>query len=421
MTAIDEAIASLPENSPYRVVLKGIWSENEEQRRAAKQELMKLSRPSYGKIVALPEALTRTVLRASLEIPAPPTRSWGVNEIVSSLIGSVTPSMFDLVRANYEKSDENTRLALLTLVAATATEEGARLIVELVRAHGWTKWTHQRLFSELSKNLPYANILFPDLLEAKQAPMVSLGDMLIRALHGEHLDPERLEGSEIETSLTARIDALVAEVEKNRGGKRSGDSVNAIGELAMRYDLAGYIGPPGVIVRLHQALALPETWACMFAIVSLLRRKAEVPHEPIVRVAKDPATRATLYVLLKDLGVTSRIPAEYRTRDAFAEANMVEWLSHPGELGEPPAAIEKMAITNTRHRDKDVSLYVWRFRAHDGKWKAGVSGPYDIDAPEGPLRGSATFSRFDAWEKCSAEEHASAVLKTLQEWAKAHA
>lgn len=29
----------------------------------------------------------------------------------------------------------------------------------------------------------------------------------------------------------------------------------------------------------------------------------------------------------------------------------------------------------------------------------------------------STFSRFDAWEKATAEQHASAVLKTLSEWA----
>lgn len=419
MTAIAEAIASLPEDSPYRVVLKGIWSDDKDERRSAEQALMKLSRPNYGKIVPLPEAVTRTVLRASLEIPAPPTKSWGVDKVVSSLLGSITPDMFEVIRGGYEKAKDDTRLALLTILASAATEEGARLFVELVRTHGWMKSVYRRLFSELGNSLRYANIFFPDLLEAKHAPGAELGDLLIRALRAKHLDRERLEDSEIERSLPGRIDALLAEVEKNRGQARSDDAVNAIGELAMCFDLAGYIGGPLAIARLHMGIRLPETWACMFALVSLMRRRADVPDETIARIAKDPATRASLYNLLSDLGATARLPAEYRTRDAFAEANMVQWLSHPGELGQPPKAIEKMAITTTTYQDKDVSLYVWRFTGHDGKWKAGVSGPYANDAPEGPLHGSATFSRFDPWEKHTAEEHASAVLKTLEAWAKA--
>jgi hypothetical protein len=65
-------------------------------------------------------------------------------------------------------------------------------------------------------------------------------------------------------------------------------------------------------------------------------------------------------------------------------------------------------------------LYVWRFRAEaGGPWLAGLSGPYPLRPPEGPLGGLATFSRFEAWELHDAEGHAKAVLETLKGWARA--
>ena len=60
-------------------------------------------------------------------------------------------------------------------------------------------------------------------------------------------------------------------------------------------------------------------------------------------------------------------------------------------------------------------LYVWRFQSEE----SAVEGERQRSIPRS-ARGStnnnpgpSTFSRFDPWDKCTAEEHASAVLKTL--------
>src|SRR5262249_23671742 len=66
----------------------------------------------------------------------------------------------------------------------------------------------------------------------------------------------------------------------------------------------------------------------------------------------------------------------------------------------------------------EFALYIWRFRSDEGPWYAGASGPYQREGVPAPLNGNLTFSRFDEWEKATAEEHAQAVLENLEKWGK---
>ena len=402
--SISDAVDALPDGSRYRAVLAGLWSEDRAARRAGEDALSALRKPYWEPPVVTPEAEAVTVLRAVLEVPAPGP----VASVAFSLIGSATPAVIALARGGFEGADEDTRLNLLTLVASANTRDGAEVFAELVGRHGWTP-VHPRLLMELGKNVAHADVLFPALLDAKDAPATRLTDLLIAALQGRHLDPARLAQTEVALTLGERIDELLASKEET-----------AIGELAARLDLAAHLGGESVVPRLRAALAHPHAWPRAFAVLSLLRRGMAVPDDAIARVAADPATRGIFYRLTKEVGATARIPEAYRTRDAFAESDMVGWLSHPGELGQPPKAIEKMAVFEVEKGDERVVLYVWRFQSEESAvWKASVSGPYPVNPPEGPLSGPSTFSRFDPWDKCTAEEHASAVLKTLSEWAAA--
>lgn len=94
---------------------------------------------------------------------------------------------------------------------------------------------------------------------------------------------------------------------------------------------------------------------------------------------------------------------------------MVQWLKFPTELGREPDRLEKMATFDS---DDGLRLYVWRFTSFEGEWAAAVSGPYETDAPPGPVSGPSTFSRFEAWESATAEEHAARAVETLDAWRK---
>jgi hypothetical protein len=361
---IDEAIALLPGDSAYRMVIRGMAGTDAELRRAAERALHGLSKPAWAKPVVAPEGVALAVLQAVFDVPfPPPQKEWerGPGEIVFSLIGSAHPAVLDLVEARFGGAEERIRLDLLTLVASAGTRRGAEVLAALIVRHGWPGEFHARFFAELGKNLPHAEALFPALLEVPGGPSIELGDLLIRALRGG-LDPALVASAPLVRDLGPHIEA--------------------------------------------------------FAVAAMLRRKEVVADATIARIAADPSVRAAFHQQLEGLGATGRIPPQHRTRDAFAAADMVEWLSHPGELGRPPHALEQMAVFEGKRNDEDVALYVWRFHGGDGRWKASVSGLYTVPAPEGPVHGQSTFSRFEDWDARSPQGHAMAILGTLREWAR---
>jgi hypothetical protein len=125
-----------------------------------------------------------------------------------------------------------------------------------------------------------------------------------------------------------------------------------------------------------------------------------------------------LFVLLRDVGRLDLFPEKWRTREAFAAANMVNWLLYPTELGHEPDELRRMAVFTSLQPEGERAIYVWKFRTGQGPWYAGISGPYERNGDPVPLQGDLTFSRFDEWDAATVEEHVEAVVKTLAEWRK---
>jgi len=138
----------------------------------------------------------------------------------------------------------------------------------------------------------------------------------------------------------------------------------------------------------------------------------------IERIAGDHLTRAALFETLKRLERLERFPARWRTWDAFACAEMVQWLNYPTELGEPPAAIEKVKVIQETSGGEVLSLYIWRFREEpNGPWLVGISGPYELAGTPQPVHGHLTFSQFTRWDASTPEEHVGAIVEMFEEFA----
>ncbi len=423
LASIDDAIALLPPKSPYRVVLHGLWAKEDKVARAeAHKALRSMSTPYWEPPTTIDEAVALVVLRAVFDVPAPAPESRyerGVEAVPFSLIGSATPAVLALIEERYADADPDLRLDILTLVASAATVQGAKTFADLVGKHGWPASTYGRFFTELAKNLPHAPAFLPTLLDVRgdDQPTIELGDLALRALRSGSLEPARIETTSMVQELPSRIDDLFACIAQDRGKEAPDDeNTNQINELAMLLDLAGFVGGDPAAQRIQRAFELPETWPVTFALASAVCRNLDLPAAVVARVAKDAETRSVLYGFLRDLGASDRIPVEYRSRDAFAEADVVGWLAHPNELGHAPTNIEKMAIFTATHEGQEVELYVWRFRDEGEAWQAATSGPYVKTAPEGPLSGPSTFSMFEDWDTKTPEEHAMSVLDTLAEW-----
>jgi hypothetical protein len=127
------------------------------------------------------------------------------------------------------------------------------------------------------------------------------------------------------------------------------------------------------------------------------------------RFARDRVTRQVLFEALRDADKADLFPREFRTWQAFAEADLVAWLCHPNELQVAPDQIELMGTVPAPGAPA-THYFVFRYKTHaphwaakDG-WMAGVAGPYDLTTPPEPYA-PGTFSRFEAFDARTPEEH----------------
>ena len=149
--------------------------------------------------------------------------------------------------------------------------------------------------------------------------------------------------------------------------------------------------------------------AAIGPVTTALANGSEPSEADVLRFARDRVTRQVLFEVLREAGRIDLFPSELRTWPALAEANLVAWLCHPNELQVPPDEIELMA-TLPAPGAADTHYFLFRYKtnpphwaAKDG-WMAGVAGPYDLTKDPEPYA-PGTFSRFEAFESRTHEEH----------------
>lgn len=418
--SLDEALEPIPRDSPFRAALTALVSSDRAEQRDVAKLVGPLVRPYWEQPIVHDEALALAVLRAVIELPVPISARSGRTDILFALIGSAHPGLLDFIEHRYPDVLSTVRRDLLVLIASSGSARGAALLVALVGRYGWPDRMYPRFYSELhTRLLDRADILFPALLDGATEPSGSLMDVLLSALRTGRLEASRVEKSPSVLGRLARLEPLTRELAAaiaSPEGPQGESAFRLAGELALVADLGGFAGGADVVASLHAIAQGPATRPSVFALAALVRRGETVHDDVFARVAAEPLERATLYSLLAPLGAASRIPAHYRSRDAFAESDIVNWLSHPGELGRAPDSIEQMAVFEATSNGADVVLYLWRFKTDDGPFRAATSGPYAAQAPEGPLAGPDTFSRFEAWDADTPENHVIAILKNLGEW-----
>ncbi len=331
------------------------------------------------------------------------------------------PAHVALALAEYEAGSASVRLAflvLLALLATIGTAKSARAFNDLVVAHGWPRRTYQRLYWELPRLATWADKYFPEWLLAagnSTGDFIDMGNVLLTAVAEGQVSRKGL--ARVSGNLLGALEANVEDFEKQERGKpRTDDGFLQLRALtALLLDFAGWLPAKDVLPCLERAMTFSDDWVAAFAAISLMRLKQKVLPAIVARLAANPETRVPLYEQMHALGFGKRFPKAHATLDAFAAADVSQWLAHPSELGALPAALEKRA---TFTRGANV-LYVWRFKKAKGPtWYAAVSGPYPADA-KGPVSGTQTFSKFEPWAKRNAAGHAESVLGTLAEWAAA--
>jgi hypothetical protein len=429
---LKQALEAFPPRSPFRKVLSGLLDEDETTREQASDQLNDIDRTDADPMATTwrcsePEALA--LLSAAVSLPFPPPRhDWrdAIHDLLFHLVRSPYPSLVTPARQAYPRLSSRARCAVLSLLGACGTRPAAEAFVACIREHGWPGGVYSRVFTELPKLLDHADVLFPALIGLAGPHIAGVTDVLMAGLSQKKID---LAGGTFDLETVGSL-----AVKQLRKVLKAASRYQHGGGLAWRFaeeywyvrreagcwlDIAGYLKSPALTPLLEEALQLPDPRLTAFAAGSVFRRGGRVPKAALNRAAGSHETRGLFFLILDGLGKIDLFPARWRTWDAFAAANMVDWLIYPTELGREPDQLQKMAVFTADGPDGELALYVWRFRAGAEPWRAGISGPHCRTGEPRPVHGHLTFSRFDDWESSTAEQHAEAALKTLGEWRRA--
>lgn len=429
---IEQVLTLLPPGSVFRSILPGLLTANDVVWRDAYERLRKLDQVSIGENPLTPtwkysEAEALAIFRAAVSLPFPPVKHYwedSVHDLLFLLLRSPHQSLVAPAAEAYPTFSDRSKCAVLALFGACGSMEAAKALIPCIRVHGWPNSIYERVFTEMAKLLPYASVLFPDLLtECADRDIGSVTNIFVAAIGQGHLDYAN-EGawlSPIAERVSARLPEILAAAEQHQSREgiawRFAEEYWSVRQQAEAWlDIAGYLKDSTPVALLEKALQLNDPRVAAFAVSSVLRSGGYVEQEVLNPIAACHETRALLFQLLHDLGKGELFPPTYRTWDAFAAANMVDWLMYPTELGREPEYLEKMAVFTSSTPEGEVLLYVWRFRNEEEPWYAGVSGPYLRKGEPCPLHGDSTFSCFEKWEEATAEQHAKETLNTLNEW-----
>ena len=202
-------------------------------------------------------------------------------------------------------------------------------------------------------------------------------------------------------------------------GKWNGDAKWKAGILS---DLLGHFDDAKVKAELNEFIQLPDNKLKLFAAISLLKLHQEVDPKVLQGIAADLETREWLYKNLLTIHKEDLFPTQYKTQEAFAESDMVNWLLYPTELGRKPDAIELMKVVTVDSKSEHgmVEFYLFRFKSDHKDWKnkgwmAGVSGYYPVkDKPSSEAHGY-TFSGFESWDAKTPDQHVEEIRTLLDE------
>jgi hypothetical protein len=362
------------------------------------------------------------LIEIGMTVQFPPTwRDWksAAREVLFWFVTIKHPWLARTIEAHYAVADESARLGAITILAAQRTEEALRTLGALIEQHGMPTTMYSRFFWELNASFEFADLLMPQLVLRAGRYMPSVVDFLNVAHERGKLTPEKLVPAlDIVEREASKLLARTLPLQRRNAGTqwRYAEKYIALSHsLGAWLDLLSMI-PGASIESLQKAIELSDPRLLSIVAASLLKRGVEPPNEIVRAAAGSSVVRAQLYRALAGLGRADLFPGEYATFRAFAASHMAGWLAYPSELGFEPEVLELEAILRGRTPEGDRQWCLWRFNDADGKALAGVSGPYEIEPPLGPLEGGDVFSNFAEWSSATPERHLESVLATLKEW-----
>jgi hypothetical protein len=231
--------------------------------------------------------------------------------------------------------------------------------------------------------------IFPRVLDALEhlsvaASVVDLANFLTREHRiDRHPGAARRERLEL---LLGQFAQRLAWLEENPGEPNSkqieleqtvGESVALVVSLC---DALALIGDPASTGKLYQALELRHRRTRTEAAAALARLGEEEGRQALIELAAEPVARLRVLAYAEELGIAERVPEQFTSDVARAEAELAMWLAQPSQFGLPPTRLE---LLDERRQawpgfDEPVASFQFRFTYELGEARfsnIGIAGP----------------------------------------------
>ncbi len=421
-TACEKATGRMFHRNRVTPIVKGLSSPIPSEREQAEKALSDLEK------AGLSEAEGLCCLRAASQPFPPGIHEW--DDASASLISAAgrqpRASYAELIDKSYPNLSPRAQEAGLRVLSTIETRQAAEAFVNCLRR------TSDRVspaeFRGLEESPRHTGVFYPSVLDLLSRPNLRWPVLHLTLCY---LKRELLSGPEITEKICYTVGQLQRDLHPallahQKSGSNSwlwADDYQEMRSLAsLTLDVLGHVPTSCAWPHLRRALDYEDPRLLQFAVLGVLRSGRDVASQTIARVAASAECRNWLFRGLREMGREALFPRAFRTQEAFAESEMVNWLIFPTELGRAPDEIELKAVVPRLTPHGEAEYYIFRFRtlaphwaAKDG-WLAGGAGPFlKKDGPTTEAGGD-TFSTFTPWSNKTPEEHAREFAGLMDRW-----
>ena len=412
-------------------ILELLWHRDESVRETGMEHLSGFVKDNRepGLQVGL-KALQAAARSYPFEAPEPGSVS---EELVALACFNPLPEYIPVVVEVFDRLSDDAKWSAQIILTELESREAAEAFMTIVRTHAPTGRLNTLITSRLVNKPRHPDVFFPEILKYASSPDLSFQIYRLCLAYCE----ARLVPAGWLAPFTDQLVNSCSDLANKLRPAQKDQGIEWMWEddyqehrhfAGLLLDLLGYLPGDRVEEQLREGLKYKDPRLKHFALVSLLRLGKLVDKKDVDTVASHAETRNMLYTHLGRLGKSSLFPEEYRTQEAFAESDMVNWLVFPTELSRVPDEIELMKVVaiDTGLPDAIYDYYLFRFRtrephwaAKDG-WIAGVSGPFlRKDQPTTESLGD-TFSTFTRWDDKTPDEHVGDIAELMENWREHH-
>jgi hypothetical protein len=412
-------------------VLDLLHNPDERVRERAARQLARLARSG----LSLEQGMT--ALKAST-LPYPRRRFRGDDTSVDLIRAALTvpyPEYLDSIVQRFHLWSPKARKEIIARLVRIEDERAAAAIVELLRQHARTRKI-KSLPLGLYANVPqFADVLFPELFKYLDIPRLRVGvvDYALSFVAAHQIEGESLVphvSTLVELYARRRDQLMPAQISTGVAWRWHFDYYRWRGQAGVLLDLFGFIPSTQLLPLLREAVdKYTDPRLRMYAALSLMRHNEDVSPETVAEIASDAECRKLLFDGLQKIERYQLYPVKLRKQSALAESDLVNWLTHPHELGRAPDEIKLMRkVTFDSQTDMGlVDYFLFRFQLDGEHWATklggmvGVAGPFvRKDAPTVQPLGD-THSQFRRWDDKTMEEHVADVRRLFTAWRDRHA